>query len=186
VTRLVLCRHAEGGDGAQARELADALAGCPLAAVYTSPLARALETAQVVSARHRLTPVEVDGLREIDLGDVDGLSFDEYPDSLQAELLHSPTSVRFPGGESYGELKARVSSALTEITARHEGETVAVIAHAGPIRSALAAWLQMPDEAIFRLDQRYAALNIVDWIEGVPVVRLVNGLAFPAALGAVL
>jgi broad specificity phosphatase PhoE len=186
VTRLILCRHAEAGNGGQACELADALAGCPLAAVYTSPLERAVETARVVSARHGLTPVEVDGLREIEFGDVDGLGFDDYPGELQAELLRSPTSVRFPGGETYGELKARVFSALTEIVANHGGETVAAIAHAGPIRSALAAWLQMPDEAIFRLDQRYAALNVVDWIEGVPIVRLVNGLAFPAAPGAVL
>jgi broad specificity phosphatase PhoE len=186
VTRLVLCRHAETGNAAQVEELADALGSLPLAAVYTSPLARALDTARAIAARHAVTPVLIDDLREIDFGDVDGLSFDAYPSELQAELLRDPTSVRFPGGETYGELKTRVCRALVDILSRHPDETIAVVAHAGPIRAALAAWLAMPDGAIFRLDQRFAAINVVDWIEGVPMLRLVNGLASPAALRAAL
>jgi broad specificity phosphatase PhoE len=186
MTRLILCRHAETGNAAQAQELANALAGCELASVYASPLARAVETAHAVAASHGLVPILVDDLREIDFGDVDGLWFEEYPPELQAELLRKPTSVRFPGGESYSELKARACAALEEIVDRHTDETAAVVAHAGPIRAVLAAWLQMPDEASFRLDQRYAAVNVVDWIEGVPMVRLANGLASPAALRAAL
>ena len=186
MTRLILCRHAEAGNAAQAEELAEALIDCPLAAIYASPLARAVETARAVAAKHGLTPVEVADLREIDFGDVDGLGFDEYPSDLQAELLRDPTSVHFPGGEGYGELKSRVCGALAAIVERHQEETIAVVAHAGPLRAALAAWLRMPDDAIFRLDQRYAAVNVVEWIEGVPLLRLVNGLASPAALRAAL
>lgn len=186
MTRLILCRHAETGNTAQAEELGEALAGSPLAAVYSSPLARALDTAGAVAARHGVTPVEVDDLREIDFGDVDGLGFDAYPSRLQAELLRDPTAARFPGGETYGELKTRVTRALSELLPRHPDETVAVVTHAGPIRAALGAWLGMLDEATFRLDQRFAAVNVVDWVEGVPMLRLVNGLASPAALRAAL
>jgi alpha-ribazole phosphatase len=186
VTRLILCRHAETGNAAQAEELAQALVDCPLAAIYASPLTRAVDTARAVAAKHGLVALEVDDLREIDFGDVDGLAFDKYPPDLQAELLRNPTSARFPGGESYGELKHRVCAALAGIVARHPEETIAVVAHAGPLRAALAAWLRMPDDASFRLDQRYAAVNVVDWIEGVPMLRLLNGLASPAALRAAL
>jgi alpha-ribazole phosphatase len=186
VTRLILCRHAESGNAAQAEELAHALVDCPLAAVYASPLTRATETARALAARQGLTPVEVVDLREIDFGEVDGLGFDEYPADLQAELLRDPTSARFPGGESYGELKGRVCDALAGIVASHPEETIAVVTHAGPLRAALAAWLGIPDDAIFRLDQRYAAVNVVDWIDGVPILRLLNGLASPAALRAAL
>jgi broad specificity phosphatase PhoE len=182
VTRLILCRHAETGNAAQAEELAKALAGISPAAVYTSPLARALDTARAVTAQ----PVQVDDLREIDFGEVEGLSFDAYPSELQAELLRDPTSARFPFGETYGELKERVCLALDEIVTRHPAEVIAVVTHAGPIRAALGAWLGMPDEAIFRLDQRFAAINVIDWIEGVPLLRLVNGLASRAALSAAL
>ena len=47
--------------------------------------------------------------------------------------------------------------------------------NAGAIRALLAAWLHIADDAIFRIDQRYGSVNVVDWIDGVPLVRLVNG-----------
>ena len=96
MTRLVLCRHAEEGNAAQARELAAALAELPLRAVYTSPLRRAVFTADAVAAEHALVPVEVAELREIDFGEVDGLDLDEFPLPLRTELLSGPLSVRFP------------------------------------------------------------------------------------------
>jgi alpha-ribazole phosphatase len=173
--RLVLCRHAAAGDTRRAAELADALAGVELAAVYTSPLARAAETAQAVAARHGRTPSLVSGLREIDLGDVDGLQFEEYPAELRSALLDTPGTVRFPGGESYEDLRARVVAALGDIVSHHDGETVAAISHAGAIRAALATWLGVPAEASFRIDQRFAGVNVIDWIDGAPFVRLVNG-----------
>lgn len=173
--RLVLCRHAAAGDMQQTVELAHALAAVELAAVYTSPLARAAETAQAIAAHHGLTPSLVSGLREIDLGKVDGLQFEEYPAELRAALLDKPATVRFPGGESYEELRARVVAALGDIVSRHAGETVAAISHAGAIRAALATWLGVPAEASFRIDQSFAGVTVVDWIDGAPFVRLVNG-----------
>jgi broad specificity phosphatase PhoE len=175
VTTLVLCRHAEAGNAAQAHVLAASLAALAPAAVYTSPLARAVETAVAIAALHGLTPVKVDGLREIDFGEADGLAFDELPHALQRELLDEPASVKFPGGESYVELQERVCSALARIVADHPDRTVVVVSHVGSIRAALAAWLSIPGEASFRIDQRHAAVNVVDWHEGVPLVRLVNG-----------
>ena len=175
MTRLVLCRHAEAGNAKEANELAAVLASVHFDAVYTSPLERALATSRAVAAQHRLVPVEVADLREIDLGEVEGLSFGQLPAELQAELLGAPLTVRFPGRETYGELRERVCRALAAIVARHAGATVAIVTHTGPIRAALAAWLGIEGEAIFRIDQRTASVNIVDWQEGVPIVRLVNG-----------
>jgi alpha-ribazole phosphatase len=175
VTRLVLCRHAEAGNRSQARTLADELAPLPLEAVYTSPLERAVETAQPIAAAHGLAPVEVDALREIDFGGVDGLGFHKFPVELQAGLLREPLTVRFPGGETYEELRERVCRALDEIVARHPDAAVAVVTHAGSIRAALATWLGVAGGAIFRIDQRHAAVNVVDWIDGAPFVRLMNG-----------
>jgi broad specificity phosphatase PhoE len=175
VTRLVLCRHAEAGNTEEAEDLAVALAGVPFAAVYTSPLARALETANAVATAHGLVPIEVADLREIELGDVEGLAFDRYPAQLQTELLGEPLSVRFPGGETYGELRTRVCRALEDVVGRHTDEVVLIVTHAGSIRAALAAWLDIGGDAIFRIDQRTASINIVDWVEGTPIVRLLNG-----------
>jgi broad specificity phosphatase PhoE len=175
MTRLVLCRHAEEGNLAQAGELAAALADVSFEAVYTSPLQRAVLTAEAVAAEHELVPIEVADLREIEFGEVDGLTFDQYPAQLQAELLSRPLSVCFPGGETYAELRDRVDRSLEQIAAAHEDEVVGVVTHAGPIRAALAMWLGISDEAIFRIDQRPASVNVVDWLDGVPLIRLVNG-----------
>lgn len=164
---LVLCRHV-APDGETA-DLARRVAAFRPDAVYASPLARALRTAE----SFRLA-VEVDErLREIDFGDVDGLGFAELPPTLQAELLAHPTTVRFPGGETYGELRARVVEALAEITARHD--RVAVVSHAGAIRAALANYLLMDESALWRLDQRLGAVNVVEFLDGIPLVRLLNG-----------
>jgi broad specificity phosphatase PhoE len=179
VTRLVLCRHARSGDAAGAAQLADALRDLPFVAVYTSPLERAAATAEAIAAAHRLRPIAVDDLRELDFGDVDGVAFEALPLELQRGLLEHPTEVRFPGGESYAELRTRITTACHDIVERHPDAGVAVVSHAGAIRAALATWLSMADGAIFRLDQRYASINIVDWTDGTPFVRVVN--AAPAA-----
>lgn len=174
--RLVLCRHAAAGDTEGTARLAASLAELDLAAVYTSPLERALETARAVAGRHALSPAVRADLREIELGDVDGLQFEDYPAELQEALLDAPATVHFPGGESYEQLRSRVVAALSELVVQHAGQTVVVISHAGAIRAALATWLSVAPDASFRIDQSFAAVNVVDWLDAVPFVRLVNGL----------
>ena len=174
--RLVLCRHAAAGDADGAARLATALAELEVAAVFTSPLERAVVTARAVAARHGLSPVVREGLREIELGEADGLQFEDYPSDLQQALLQAPATVRFPGGESYEQLRARVVAALDELVAQHDGQTVVVVSHAGAIRAALATWLSVAPDASFRIDQSFAAVNVVDWADRAPFVRLVNGI----------
>jgi broad specificity phosphatase PhoE len=175
VTTLVLCRHAETGNLEQARALAEELSGLALAAVYTSPLQRAVETARAVASRHALDPVEVADLREIDFGEVEGLTFNQFPTDLQKGLLQAPSEVRFPGGETYNDLQRRVCSAVDQIVSAHPDGTIVVVSHAGSIRAALAQWLKMEGDAIFRIDQRHASVNAVEWFDDAPLVRLVNG-----------
>jgi alpha-ribazole phosphatase len=174
--RLVLCRHAAAGDAPGTERLAEALGELDVAVVYTSPLARAVETARAVASAHGLSPVVRDELREIDLGELEGLQFDDYPSELQTALLEEPASVRFPGGESYEQLRARVVVGLANIVAQHDGQTAVAVSHAGAIRAALATWLSIAPDASFRLDQRFGAVNVVDWLDDTPLVRLVNGV----------
>lgn len=167
MSTLVLCRHL--APGAEPGEFAARVAAYKPEAVYASDLLRARRTAEALGL-----PVAVDArLREIDFGEVEGLGFDELPDDLRRGLLEEPTQVRFPGGETYTELRARVVPALEDIAARHE--RVAVVSHAGAIRAALARWLLVDDRALWRIDQRFGAVNVVEFVEGTPIVRLLNG-----------
>ncbi len=198
MTLVVLCRHGEPEEAGQGRFCgaldvglsergrgqAQALAaGVSADVVYTSPSRRCVETARPLAARLGVEPVVEPRLRELEFGELDGVAYDEaerrWPE-LYAELLRAPTTVRFPGGESYGELRGRACQALTELLERHGGARVAVFTHAGVIRTLLAHVLSLPEEALFRIDQRYGAVNVVEWLDGAPVVRLVN--APPASL----
>lgn len=193
VTRLVLCRHAETdargrvcgsldaelsetGRG-QAALLARTLEREPVAAVYASPLRRALETAWPVAAAHGLEPVAVDGLREVDFGELEGLTFAEAEAAapeVYAAWMRDPATVVFPSGGSFADVAARAAAAIDGIRAGNGGETVVVVAHGGPLRAILAACLGLPGGAAFRLDQRPCAVNVVDWHGDEPLVRVLN------------
>jgi broad specificity phosphatase PhoE len=161
----------------QAAKLAQALNGVHLDAVYSSPLQRALETATPLAAQRKLAPIVHEGLREIDFGEIEGSRYEEVEESspgLFRSWMSDPTGVSFPGGESFAELRLRVLGAAEEIRERHRGSAVALVAHGGVTRAIVAASLSMPDEALFRLDQAYGAVSVVDWVDEVPVVRAVN------------
>ncbi|MGH3035715.1 MAG: histidine phosphatase family protein [Gaiellaceae bacterium] len=201
-TRLVLVRHAETENSArgrcygrldvplsprglrQAEAIADALADLGLAAVYTSPLARALDTARPTAAALGIDPVVVESLRELDFGEVEGLRYDqieaERPELFRA-WMDDPAGVRFPGGESLADLRARVLPALAEIRARHARDAVAIVAHGGVIRVVLAEALGLDDGALFRLDQAEGGVSVVDWLDGLSLVRTVNATLYSPA-----
>ena len=158
MTTLLLARHGEtdwnrdhrfqghadpplNEDGRrQAREFAEQIAGERIAAIYSSPLRRALETAEIVAERLGLDVTPVDALREIDVGEWQGLTRSEveerYPEAFARWIGFGQGWQR---GETYEQMGKRVRDALREFAARHAGEIVLVVTHGGPIRAALAA-----------------------------------------------
>jgi alpha-ribazole phosphatase len=182
MTRIWLIRHGEPVEEARNRcygsfdfelsaagrmqmaQVSEYLKPEPVAAVYTSPLSRALESARIIAAAHSC-PVEVmSDLREIDFGEFEGLQYDEiatrYPE-LYRQWMETPTEVRFPNGECFSGMRARVLKAFDAIQRERAGQTAAIVSHGG-INRILIAWaLQMPDNSIFRLAQDYAATNLL-------------------------
>jgi probable phosphomutase (TIGR03848 family) len=110
-----------------------------VAAIYTSPVDRARETAAAI-ARVLDRTARVDaGLLETDIGEWTGLSIARARrrPEWRAVQLH-PSGFRFPGGESFMALQARVVDALARIASRHPGKTVVAVSHADPIKAAVA------------------------------------------------
>jgi broad specificity phosphatase PhoE len=122
----------------QALELAEALRDERLGAVYTSPLRRASDTARIVADALGLDVRELAALREIDVGDWQGLTVDEirarYPERVDVAWRSG-----WRNGETHEQLADRVVPALLELARRHPGERVLGVTHAGPIRAALMA-----------------------------------------------
>jgi alpha-ribazole phosphatase/probable phosphoglycerate mutase len=117
------------------------------------------------------------GLREIDFGDFEGLTYDEiaarYPE-LYRQWMERPTEVRFPNGESFCEMRGRVLEAFDAIEREWRGRTVAIVSHGGVNRILIAWALQIPDMHLFRIAQDYAAVNLLAMEDGVPSVKSVN------------
>jgi alpha-ribazole phosphatase len=194
--RLILVRHAEPDEEVRDRiygrldpelsergrehaaTIAAELERESIAAVYTSPRLRALATAEPLAARLDLDARVEDDLREIDFGELEGLTLAEAVERYPAESrwTAAPARVLFPGGDSVAALRARAIAAAQSIAVRHEGETAAAFTHAVVIRAILADALAMPPDALFRLDQSYGGISVVEWFDGNPFVRVVNAV----------
>ena len=203
VTRMILIRHAEpdanvrgrcygsldvglsNSGREQAAMLAADLAEVDAAAVYTSTLQRAHETAAAIAARMRVPLLPIDDLREVDFGDCEGLSYEEIsramPD-LHTRWMTAPTTVTFPNGEGFAALSCRVNKAAAGIRRERTGRTSIVVTHGGVCRVLLAEALELRAELIFRIDIDYARVSVIDWYDTEPTVRLINGQASDAAL----
>ncbi|MGH2597683.1 MAG: histidine phosphatase family protein [Actinomycetota bacterium] len=194
-TSMFFVRHAESADWArqvchgkldvplssrgvaQASRISSHLADATLDAVYASPRSRAIATATAVAARHGLKPLIREALAEIDFGSFEGRTFDEiaaaHPD-VYARWMDEPASMHFPDGESFSDLRARVTSEIARIRREHEGGAIAVVTHGGVIRAVLADVMRLNDETIFRIDQSWGGITLVEWIGDEPILRYVN------------
>jgi broad specificity phosphatase PhoE len=194
--RLIFVRHAEPDESvggriygrldpglsahghAHAARIAAVLGHEPIAAVYSSPQARALATAAPLARRLGLEPIVEPDLRELDFGSLEGLTPAEaaahYP--VEAAWAVAPAAATFPGGESVAALRERASRAARRIAERHTNETVAVFGHAVAIRAVLVDALAIDPDALCRLDQSYGGISVVEWFDGNPFVRVVNAV----------
>ena len=82
--------------------------------------------------------------------------------------------MQFPGRESYSKLRVRALAAMEAMRTHHNGETWRLARTAGVRRTMSADCLSIPDKAIFRIDQSYGAISMIDWIDSVPLVGLLN------------
>ncbi len=151
-----------------------------LTAVYCSPLSRALKSAEIISEPHGLKPVVIHGIRERSFGIWEGMSFDEikekYPEEFEA-WAGNPLKYNPVEGESTIEVRDRVIRALDMILNNHNDEHIAIIAHGGVNRIILCHIMGIPLENIFRIEQDFAAVNIIEFWEKYQVVKLLNGVS---------
>jgi broad specificity phosphatase PhoE len=129
---------------AQAHALAERLAAVPLAAICTSDLSRAVETAEIVAAGRGLRVDQYEALREVDVGEWSGLTREEiearWPGSMQ---LWRETGYGWREGETYEALGARIAACLTRVAAEHDGAQILYVGHGAAIRTVLARALGM-------------------------------------------
>lgn len=163
----------------QSLRIAKALKSLPIKAVYSSDLKRTQIGAKYVADEHDLKHIPYKELRELAFGDWEGLSVAEvnrkYPDKLK-ERLENIELFHVEGGESFFQLRDRVIPKFKNIIAEHPDDNIVMLCHGGVIRTILAYILKIPVKNLFRINQPYASVNIIQYYEeGDPVVDLMGG-----------
>jgi 2,3-bisphosphoglycerate-dependent phosphoglycerate mutase len=157
----------------QAELLARRLAGRPLAGFYSSDLKRAFETAEAISQLVDLKPESTPGLREIFLGEWEGLRTDEiakrFPDAW-ARWGEEADWDLVPGGEGAARFEARVMATLDEILDRHSHGDVLVVTHGGVIQVALHRVIGRPSRGLFPFKIQNASISLIDARDGRMVI----------------
>lgn len=195
-TRMLLLRHGSTAHSPERRysgrnelplsklgqDQADALAVragaiADIAAVLSSPLTRARQTAEAVATRLRLPIQELPALTEADFGAWEGLAGAEvrerWPQEFAAWL--GPAGAAPPGGESFDAVTARVRRARDEMIRSFAGQTIVVVTHVTPIKTLVRLALEAPTVAMFRMQLDTASVSIIDYVEdGTASVRLLN------------
>jgi len=148
----------------QAEQIAAVLGKKDIEAVYSSDLLRAEKTARIIASKLASPVIIMKELREINLGEWEGKSFDEVAAQNRNEFIlrgkdienHCP-----PGGESFADLAERAVPAFEKAVENSNGNIV-IVAHAGVNRVILCHILQLPLRSLFALKQDYARANIIE------------------------
>ena len=169
----------------QAAAAADLLADCTLDGIYSSDLLRARETAEIIGRHQRHAIITSPLLRELSFGTWEGLTYREI---VQLDRDHverwtrDRANVAPPGGETVGQLHARLAQFLVEVRSRHASQTLLLVAHGGVIQLLVATALGLPPAAYwqFRIDPgSLSEISLQD--EGAILGRL--NVVAPAARG---
>lgn len=160
---------------AQARVLAETLASQSIAAVYTSPLQRARETAAAIAEPHKLTPITAEAFVELDLGDWTGGNVEDLrEDSAWRDFNMLRGLTRIPGGELMLETQTRAIAGLLDIQRQHPDSTVAIISHADVIRAVIGHLLGMPMDHLLRFEIAPASYSTIDLHGAWPQVHCIG------------
>ncbi len=162
-----------------AQRTADALVDVKLRAVYSSPIERTWETAEIIARPHDLEPVAEQGLLEVDYGRWSGRTLKSlYRLKAWRTVQMTPSRMVFPGGEAIAEAQRRAVETCEALSRRHVRDTIALVSHADIIKAILSHFLGQPLDLFQRIVVSPASVSVVDLPrQGLPTLVAMNTLA---------
>jgi len=195
VTRLIIVRHGRtewnrverfrgradiGLDDVgmkQAESAAKRITGWPISMIYSSPLRRALTTAEIIADRVGLKLRLLPGIIDIDYGVWQGLSTEEVvarDSRLYSQWMESPNKVKFPDGESFAEVRKRADSAVDNLIQQHLKETVVLVSHKVICQILILSLLGLDNSHFWQITQDVCAMNLFEVRGGIPSALFLN------------
>jgi len=176
--------HLSDEGRAQAARLTERLHDVQIDTIYSSPLDRAVETAQPIAKDHKLRVRQREEIGEVKYGELEGKSLRTLAKGkLWAKLQTWPSDIRFPGGESLRETQARAVAAIERLRAEHPKQNVAVVSHGDWIRLSVAHYLGVHIDLYRRINVDPASVSAILFFELMPVVQVVNETGDLSMLG---
>ena len=148
----------------QAQAAAERLSVLSVSTVYASPIERTTQTASYIATRLGLDVKPLPGVIEADYGDWTGGKIVDLAKTDEWKVVQAaPSRAVFPGGESFRAMQSRMVDALDAVVAAHPHETVVVVSHADPIKSAIAHYTGMHLDLFQRLHVSPASVTVFDF-----------------------
>jgi probable phosphoglycerate mutase len=159
----------------QANKLAERLKHLPIAAIYTSPLERAVETAQPLSIALNTEVIIDDGFIEMDFGDWTNSTISDLEENPDFKLFNTfRSNKRIPGGDLMPEAQTRFISAMQKLYAKHPGKIVAIVSHADMIKAAVTYYAGIHLDLFQRIEISPASVSIIEVYDETARIVLVN------------
>ena len=150
----------------QAQRLAAFLANEPIVAIFSSPLQRAIATAEVIASHHGL-PVEVhEGLAELKVGDLEGIPVSSLRTTFSQFVMQwwqAGEAMKLPNGESLADLQQRAWKVVELLLRKHRGETTLVVSHYFVILAIILKALNLPLDCIINFKVDPAGVSVLEF-----------------------
>ncbi len=161
----------------QAESAAKRIGEWPISAIYSSPLRRALTTAEIIAGPLGLNVQLTPGIVDIDYGAWQGLSTEDVvarDGHLYSQWIESPHKVKFPGGESFAEVRERTDSAVNDLIQQHPKETVVLVSHKVICQILILSLLGLDSSHFWQITQDVGAMNLFEVRAGVSSALFIN------------
>jgi broad specificity phosphatase PhoE len=151
--------------------------GLEIDAIYSSPLSRALQTAQKIAQFHNLKVQPLDGIVDMSFGKWEGRPHQEIRENdkeTYRQWVEEPHLVRLPGGEGLDDVRTRTMAALVEVIRDHLGKTLILVSHRVICKVLICAVLGLDNSHFWQITQDTTAINLIQYRNGRYILSLMN------------
>ena len=161
----------------QAELVGEYFKGMEIGAIYSSPLSRALQTAQKIAQFSDLKVQPLPGIIDISFGKWEGRPHQEIRENdkeTYRQWVETPHLVRLPGGEGLDDVRVRAMAALEEVIRSHPGKTLVLVSHRVICKVLICAILNLDNSHFWQITQDTTAINLIQYRKGNYILSLMN------------